>query len=34
LFGADGALDLDRFYGTETDLLALLQHAKHPELWR
>lgn len=34
LFGKDSPLDLDRFYGSEVDLAALLQHAKHPEKWK
>ncbi|WP_147439631.1 hypothetical protein [Paraburkholderia sp. BL17N1] len=34
LFSKDTPLDLDRFYGSEADLLSLLQHAKHPELWK
>ncbi|WP_124892432.1 GH25 family lysozyme [Burkholderia sp. Bp9090] len=34
LFGKDSPLDLDRFYGSEADLTALLQHARHPEEWK
>ncbi len=34
LFGKDSPLDLDRFYGSEADLAALLQHAKRPEMWK
>jgi hypothetical protein len=33
LFRRDAGLDLDRFFGTEADLQAMLQHAKHPERW-
>jgi hypothetical protein len=34
LFKKDAPLDLDRFYGTEQQLAGLLQHARHPELWK
>lgn len=34
LFDKAAPLDLDRFYGSEADLTALLQHARHPELWK
>lgn len=34
LFKKDAPLDLDRFYGTEVNLVALLQHARHPEIWK
>lgn len=33
LFRRDSGLDLDRFFGTDADLQAMLQHAKHPERW-
>jgi hypothetical protein len=33
LFRSKATVDLDRFFGTEADLQAMLQHAKHPELW-